>query len=269
MSSSSIIPTLNSRPLPSRILNINEIDCPDGKKLSFPKPLIDALIHKWLPLFNSLLKKNKDVQIINTCLDTATFTNCHDVKFSSTYFSYDRLKKYFEINVTPMYHQDILCFRASNRRGMFIRVKSPKLRTLFIKFFEQINKIRFCSDCGNFCDSIHYYDDMDMCETCLFNEINASLKKETYTCSICQEEGKRMFKTNCGHYFHRKCLSKINPNPYPKCPLCRANLDPDDSYMADNPHPYDQEDDDDFFDEDEMEPRPPRNVNNNLNTVST
>lgn len=232
---------------PTRILNVSEVEfTEDTNSAKFPKHLIDSLVEKWVNLFNFLLKKNKDVRLINAHLDTARFTNCHGVKFNATHFSYNRIKKEFELHVSPMYNQDILCFRSDkNRPGMFIRCKSSKLRNLFVKFFELINKIRFCSSCGSCVMSKSYYADLDMCEACLFEEISASQKSETHTCSICQEDGKRMYKTNCGHYFHRKCLAKINPMPYPRCPLCRKALDTDDEYMDDEANHDDFDEDND------------------------
>jgi hypothetical protein len=201
------------------------------------------------------LKKNKDVRTLSACLDTATFINCHNVKFNATHFTFDRITKEFNLDVTPMSYQDILCFSSTRKRGMLIRVKSCKLRILFTKFFEQINKIQFCASCGNFAHSAHYYQDVDMCETCLFEEISSSENKNTEICSICQEESKRMFKTGCGHFFHRKCLAGVNPKPYPKCPMCRAALDPADSYLDDesNRHMRDELNDeyDSYEDDDE------------------
>ena len=244
-----------------RVLHINELEH-DEKAVLFPKHLIKALIRKWTRIFNPLLKLHKDVQILNACMDTVTFSNCYDVKFNSTHFTYNRLKKEFELHVTPMLRQDILCFGGGRRKSMFISVRSPKLRLLFVRFFEQINSIRFCSGCGNFSHSMHYYEDVDMCETCLFEEISASQRTEVKTCSICLEEHKRGYKARCGHFFHRKCLAQVSSIPYPRCPLCRSALDPADAYLDDeaNRHlnhgdhydEFDDEDDDYYSDDDQI-----------------
>ena len=224
--------------LPGKVLHFNELNICDEKKIIFPKVFIDSLVNKWKNIFNSILKKNKDVKIIHACLDTSTFTNCYNVKFNYTHFSFDRSEKEFEIQITPIKDQDLLCF--NSKKKLLIHIQSKKLRTLFINFFEQINKIRFCSSCGNFSYTSTYHEDVDMCEVCVFEEISSSIKTEIHMCSICQEENKRMYKTNCGHYFHRKCLSQINPSPFPRCPLCRKALDPSDEYLSDQYHDHDQ-----------------------------
>ena len=234
--------SISLKPIPKGTLYINTISCEQINNIPFPKELMDSIVSKWREIFNTLLKKHKDVRILNACLDTVTFTNCYGVKFNSTNFLFDRITKEFELNVTPMRNQDILCFNQYCKRGIFIQIKSAKIRTVFTKFFEKINTIRFCPSCGSFSHSINYYSKLDMCETCLFNEITASHKEETFTCTICLEDGKKMYKTNCGHHFHRKCLSQLNPYELPRCPLCRKPLDPADEYI-DN-----EENDDDIED---------------------
>lgn len=234
-------------PMPSLPKSMNILDVKDDspKGSNFPVKYMNSLLIKWKTLFNDIMKKHRDVRILNACMDTATFMNCNGVKFATTHFTYNRDQKEFDIHVQPMYQQDNMCFRHNpRRRGIFILVKSPKLKTLFLKFFEKINKIHFCVECGNFVYDTHFYPEHDICETCLFEEIACAQRKETQICSICLEPMKRWYKTHCGHYFHRRCLVGIDRNRIARCPNCRAALDPEDQQFLDE-----EGDEDEYIDD--------------------
>jgi hypothetical protein len=202
----------------------------------FPSNYMNSLITKWKNIFNAVIKTNKNVSIINACLDTETFVNCHGVKFNTTHFTYNKKTKEFQVKVTPMQKQDILCFKNEKNKvqDLTIEIKSVSLFVLFTQFFENINRARFCSQCGTYCHTLHFYPEHDMCETCLFAEIACSVNTTTETCSICHEEMHRFYTTPCDHHFHRKCLTKINSLPYLRCPLCRTNLDKEDDFLYEN-----------------------------------
>jgi hypothetical protein len=217
--------------VPTRTIHINPYSLVDQipSKVAFSKPLIDCLIKKWKNIFNVLLRKHKDVASIDACMDTESFTNCHGVKFNSAHFCFNRLNKEFSIRAYPKHRQDVLWRGSRMKEGTIgVYITHIKLRGLFTKFFERINRIYFCSDCGSV--ATHYYEELGMCEACLFEEIASSQKVESILCPICQEEGKRLFKTKCGHHFHRRCLVKIDPMPFLRCPVCREPLESDDDY---------------------------------------
>ena len=57
--------------------------------------------------------------------------------------------------------------------------------------------------------------------------VKATKNKKTNQCAICQEDMKKnqlVLKTHCGHFFHKKCISKWygKQNFTPTCPMCRA-----------------------------------------------
>jgi hypothetical protein len=209
----------------SNVINVNEKLLEMNEELNLPKELINSVINKWRKIFNSLLKTNKNAKILIASIETENFVNCRGVKFGDTRLSYDRSKKIFEIFVSPINKQDVLCFETWKQRKLIIKLTSDSLKKLFVDFFMQINKVHFCKDCGNFAYGTAFYEDLDKCETCLFEEITTSQCKVEEICAICQEKTKRWYKTVCGHKFHRKCLSQVIPNPIIKCPICRTCLD--------------------------------------------
>lgn len=211
----------------SCVLNVNKaiMDTEHNDTFKLPKELLNALTSKWRMLFNNLLKNNKHAKVLVASIDTENFVNCRGVKFGDTRFTYDRIKKIFELFVSPINKQDNLCFEEWKQKKMIIKVKNTSLRSLFLDFFNQINKIYFCKDCGNFAYGIAFYETIDKCESCLFEEIAASQSSKEEICAICQETTKKWYTTKCGHKFHRKCLSQVVPNPILKCPICRRCLD--------------------------------------------
>lgn len=205
----------------------------DKTPMQLPTELITELTKKWNQSFNSIKAANKNIREFTTTLTGSFFNNCHGVKWTAPKLSFDRIERMFCIRSEPDSRQDIMCFNPVCAYHHIICVHAPKLKTVFTQFFEHVNRIRWCSSCGNFSWSHQYSTKLELCEHCIFEEICSSVNEEIHTCAICQEDGRRMFRTNCNHYFHRKCLTKIQPdNIGPRCPLCRAYLDPADQYWA-------------------------------------
>jgi hypothetical protein len=200
-------------------------------------PMYKAITEKWKALIIEKIKEQKSLDhiYVGVEMDTEGFTNCHGVKFNNARINYNKLEKTFSIHVNPSFRQDILCINDSEYecRNICVNVQGNYLKKLFKQFFQKVNTVHFCQDCGNFCEDPHFYLKFDMCERCVFEEIACSSKVETKMCSICQEETKRSYKTICGHHFHRRCLAKVNPVPFPRCPICRHCLDDSNSYIDD------------------------------------
>lgn len=235
------------------VLNVNKaiMKYEHNNVNSLPKELLKALTNKWRMLFNNLLKNNKNAKVLVASIDTENFVNCRGVKFGDTRFTYDRVKKTFELFVSPINKQDNLCFEEWKQKKMIIKVKNISLRSLFIDFFHQINKIYFCKDCGNFAYGIAFYETIDKCESCLFEEIAASQSSKDEICAICQETTKKWYTTKCGHKFHRKCLAQVIPNPILKCPICRQCLDSRDEVIEEYIQQQIRQDDLDYEESDE------------------
>ena len=214
------------------VINVNEKLLEMNEETNLPKDLINSVINKWRKIFNSLIKTNKNAKILIASIETEQFVNCRGVKFGDTRLTYDRTKKIFEIFVSPINKQDVLCFETWKQKKLIIKLTSNSLKKLFVDFFAQLNKVYFCGDCGNFAYGTAFYEDLDKCETCLFEEITTSQSKVEEICAICQEKTKRWYKTVCGHKFHRKCLSQVIPNPIIKCPICRTCLDTRDEMLT-------------------------------------
>jgi len=192
----------------------------------FPDKFMDSWVTRWNILFNNLLKKSKDDQPISIENNMSCFINCNKVKFTGILITYDKVKKEFELYARPDYKQDNLCFDENNRQQkIIIKIRSAKIRSLFKSFFTEINKIYYCLNCGECSPSSKYHKDVELCEKCLVEALIWG-QKDPEICVICQEEGYKLYETKCGHYFHRRCLSQIKPNPYLKCPLCREPLNP-------------------------------------------
>lgn len=101
-----------------------------------------------------------------------------------------------------------------------------KVKDILDCVFEILWKYKMCNEC--------YYlikENNSICEYCFMSKYKweYGLSKNYIdvipTCTICLEH---VFKArlNCGHYFHKTCLIKMNPNStYDneeiKCPLCR------------------------------------------------
>jgi len=203
---------------------------------TFPKEYIECLVKKWRRVLNSLLNQDKTANYVEEQIQSITLENQYGVKFEGPIVSYDRRVKNYSIRVSAYRHQDILCekdFERNDRHSpIFICEKSQSLRAMFIEFFKKVNTVRFCSQCGSYCFDKNYYTQHSMCESCVMNNILATQKTEEKPCAICQESTKRWYSLDCGHCFHRSCLSKINSTPYPRCPLCRKFVYEDDEYLA-------------------------------------
>lgn len=215
------------------------------------KALINMLVDNKRKLFNQLLKINKDVDEVRDTEETV-FTTSHGVKICVLSLTYSRRTKLFTLAATPLYWQDPLTFTPKRPRCFHFRTESERLRTAYFDFFTRAENLRYCQHCGNIANSAYFYESKQMCEVCIYEEATSSLKPESElrACTICLEESKRLCRTNCGHYFHRPCLSKINPDSHGilRCPLCRAPLDPD----FEDYHPEHNHGGDDISDSDEV-----------------
>ncbi len=173
-------------------------------KIQYPKKLIKAIVSKWKTIFNTVLHKNKTARIIQASINTNEyFINCRNVKFGHICFVYDRQTKIFNLMVSPVLYQDFLC-NINKGYKMIIKVSNTSLTKLFLDFFDHINKIFFCEECGNYVLNTSYYEELEKCETCVFETICSSQKTQEEPCAICLETTKHWFTTKCGHKFHRK-----------------------------------------------------------------
>lgn len=197
------------------------------------KRLIESLTKKWKMWFRLVIDKYKTTREFVAPFSNLPFKNRYGVKWQPPQISVDNLHKTFRISARPTSRQDQLCFDPVYDPGFHISLTGTKLKFLIAQFFETINQARWCTNCGEFSWSYAYNSDLEICDHCLIEEICASSNAETFHCSICLEEGKRMYKTRCGHRFHRSCLSKVESVDFgPKCPLCRVYLDPHDEHMS-------------------------------------
>ena len=210
--------------------------------LELPMVLIATLAKKWRGVFNTALAAHKQIREVSALLPASWFKNCYGVQWEPPRLTFDRVDKMFTLHSKPSTHQDMLCFEPVYGHQWAACVHASTSKAVFVQFFDHINRVRWCSDCGDFSWAHNYQEKLEMCERCMLEEICASLKTETLKCTICQEDGKRMFRTHCGHSFHRRCLVKVKPDSLgPRCPLCRAYLDPADDAWHGN-HPEDDED---------------------------
>lgn len=103
--------------------------------------------------------------------------------------------------------------------------------------FHVILDLKPCKECFHLTDLPEQY-----CQRCMTHKIRNEyirvLRNETpptHECAICLEEV-YYSRLNCGHYFHKTCFIKQNPNswfcidtaPKIRCPMCRENISHDD-----------------------------------------
>lgn len=71
-------------------------------------------------------------------------------------------------------------------------------------------------------------DDKTIVHICCFNKMNGFVPQKEETCSICLENINILdeFKTECGHYFHKKCINQWDKSGIAKnqCPNCRQQM---------------------------------------------
>jgi hypothetical protein len=238
------IPTISPNPnppvpplaIPSGTLTFSAQDLIAFEKESAPVPenLVKNLAKKWRSFFQIIVAKHKNTREFVIPLTALQFKNRFNVRWQPPQISVDVVQKTFQLHSRPSSRQDQLCFEPVCDPGFCISFSGRSLKGLITRFFETINQVRWCSECGEFSWNYAYNPDSEICDHCLIEEICVSPNAESYHCSICLEEGKRMYKTRCGHHFHRKCLSKIESTGYgPRCPLCRVYLDPEDEHLRD------------------------------------
>lgn len=96
-------------------------------------------------------------------------------------------------------------------------------------FGEMPSEFTFCQ-CGKVAEYCNFQDKGEnWCENC-FIWRREHPNGGTEVCSICHEGEGVYMKTDCGHYFHSHCFSKIeykrvDGEHVKQCPLCRHNVD--------------------------------------------
>lgn len=229
------LPPIPPLPIPSGTLTFSTQDLINFEKEStqIPEKYIQNLSKKWKRFFHQVIAKHKTTREFIVPFTTLPFKNRFNVIWQPPQICADVVHQNFRISSRPSSRQDQLCFDPVYDPGFHISLTGKKLKALFARFFETINQARWCSNCGEFSWNYAFNSESEICDHCLIEEICASVNTETFHCSICLEDGKRMYKTRCGHHFHRRCLAKIESSDFgPKCPLCRLYLDPHDEYIS-------------------------------------
>lgn len=229
------LPPIPPLHIPSGTLAFSAHDLIKMEKELSPVPikLIKGLTKKWKTFFRLAADKNKNIREFMAPLTNLPFKNRFDVSWQPPQISVDVLEKMFRLSARPTSRQDQLCFDPIYDPGFNISITGHRLKAVFEQFFDTVNQTRWCSNCGEFSWNYAYNAELELCDHCLMEEICAFSKTDTHHCSICLENGKRMYKTRCGHHFHRKCLSKIEAVDFgPKCPLCRTYLDAHDENIS-------------------------------------
>jgi len=199
-----------------------------------PKKFIKCLVKKWDTFFRLMRNNHKNTREFVAPLGSLPFKNKFGVSWLPPTIALDVVQQTFRLSSRPSSQQDQLCFLPAYDPGFNVSLTNNKLKTLFVNFFETVNQARWCSNCGEFSWNCAYNSEMEMCDHCLVEEICAFSKSDSQHCTICLEDGKRLYKTRCGHYFHRACLAKTESDGFgPRCPLCRAYLDIYDERISD------------------------------------
>lgn len=144
--------------------------------------------------------------------------NMHGIKIKSinTIF-YDATK---DFKVTIIY-RSLADNIKNNNEVSFDSVFSfdKNLHKCLLSSLEKINLLIFCTHCGttDISDKFNFKD--NKCFSCGIQDyLFESLEVDEY-CTICVSTTKNFYTLNCGHKFHRACLSKLSDPK--KCPNCR------------------------------------------------
>jgi hypothetical protein len=105
---------------------------------------------------------------------------------------------------------------------LYCYIEGKNLNDTLIKFIKHISEKVYCRDCGKLRTSSEFVKDEDQCMHCIFETLILYENKETQFCCICQQKTPRYIRLQCGHIYHRKCVSKLIKN---KCPLCNAEIE--------------------------------------------
>jgi hypothetical protein len=201
-----------------------------------PKALITALEAKYSSHFRQALAAKNASQTI-VIRFPGSIRNRNGVLLQSPNICFDRTAKLYTIASMPSMYGDPLSGDHCSYEFR-ICVHCKKLKTALIRFIRLSNKISFCKHCGEYVWSTNWDDTKDMCSKCIMEECLWFSSSISHLCTICQQSGKRMYKTRCAHHFHRKCLSDYllaNMNHHPcRCPNCRTILDAEDESLVDD-----------------------------------
>lgn len=113
------------------------------------------------------------------------------------------------------------CLPKNPNLKLFCTVEGKTLSSALEKFIDHIASKVYCRDCGKLCIDKEYSVEEEQCMSCILETILLSRKADRIFCSICQQETHRHIVLDCGHMFHRKCVSKLLRN---SCPLCSKSI---------------------------------------------
>lgn len=205
------------------------------EKDPIPKALLAALETKYSLHFKKILSTNHTAQSIFVKFP-GPIKNKNEVLFQQPIISFNRIAKIYTIASMPVTYNDPL--ESSDEHSAFsfrICVHFKKLKTALSRFITTINKIYFCKDCGDYVWSSEWIEAQEMCCKCIMEGCLYFSLSKSHLCTICQQQGKRMYKTRCAHYFHRKCLFDYlhsNSDLPRKCPNCRSILIEDEESLV-------------------------------------
>lgn len=206
------------------------------------KSMINALESKYSAHFKEALAAKENARTI-TIVFPRPVKNRNGVAMESLEISFDRVEKLYTITSMPDAFRDPLVDETTQYSAYQFRVcvHCKKLKNAFSRSISLLNKIYFCKACGRFAWSSDWSVDHEMCSKCMLEECLYFSSTKVHNCTICQQQGKRMYVTRCGHHFHRKCLtdyllSNVNRDIPGKCPNCRTILDEDDESLEGDDH---------------------------------
>lgn len=210
-----------------------ELQAPEKLKIS--KKFVTVLEQRYAAHFKTLLTAKPTTRSIAVCC-AGPMRNRNGVILQPPKISFDRTAKLYTIVSMPTPHADFL---PTDNGAYLLRIciHVKKLKTALLRFFATANKIHFCRACGMYAWNCDWYESLNMCSKCVFEECMYSTASKSHKCSICQESTKRAYRTRCGHYFHRQCLSEhasINMDELMRCPNCRVILDEDEEPLGDD-----------------------------------
>lgn len=113
------------------------------------------------------------------------------------------------------------CLPKNPNLKLYCTVEGKTLSSALEKFIEHISSKVYCRDCGKLCLDKEYAVDEEQCMSCVLETLLLYKKNSRIFCSICQQETYRYITLDCGHTFHRRCVSKLLKN---SCPLCLKTI---------------------------------------------
>lgn len=148
--------------------------------------------------------------------------NHYDLEISDCSLFYETsFRSFIAPYICKVNYNIVDCLPRNPNLKLSCSIEGTTLTMVLEKFIEHISSKVYCRDCGKLCNDKDFCMEEDQCMSCVLETLLLNRKRKPIFCSICQQETCRYITLQCGHTFHRRCVSKLLKN---NCPLCSKSI---------------------------------------------